>query len=183
MNKNKRPHNYYKVNADTEVGKQLQALMDKCDEVSEQARQWAEKQGATSYLESPEGIAGGIAALEIENCLDKEGFERIVMPNNDVIFMPLEGSDLEKEMYALPIVSETEFINILKFKPRVNSKGQKMPFTFGNTTPICFKHLGMWYVDMPYECEADGLREAKEKEFYRRRMAAMNTQDTEDTFS
>ena len=179
MNK---PHNYYKVNADTEVGKQLQALMDKCNEVSEQARQWAEAHGAASYYESPEGIAGGISALEFETSPLPEGWEQIELPPSDGrvgVVLPVENSDLEKEMYALPIVSETEFINILKFKPRVNSKGQKMPFTFGNTTPICFKHMGMWYVDMPYECEAEGLREAKEKEFYRRKMAAMNTQDTE----
>lgn len=182
MNKNKRPHNYYKVNADTEVGKQLQALMDKCDEVSEQARKWAEKHGATSYYESPEGIAGGISALEFETLPLPEGWEQIELPPSDGrvgVGLPVEGSDLEKDMYALPIVSETEFINILQFKPRMNSKGLKMPFTFGNSTPVCFKHIGMWYVDMPYECEAEGVKPCAEKEFYRRRMAAMNTQKEE----
>lgn len=170
----KRPHHYYKVATSTETGTNLQALMDKCDEVSEQARQWAEKQGATSYLESPEGIAGGIAALEIENCLSKEGLERVVMPNGGVIFMPAPDSELEKEMYALPIVSETEFIHILQLKPRLDSKGKQMPFTFGNTTPVCFKHNDYWYVDMPYECAAQDIVTVEEKEFYCSRLAALN---------
>ena len=186
MNKNKRPHNYYKVNADSEVGKQLQALMDKCNEVSEQARQWAEKHGATSYYESPEGIAGGISALDFGTSPIPDGWEQIELPPSDGrvgVGLPKEGSLEEQEMYALPIVSETEFIAILQFKPRVNSKGQRMPFTFGNTTPICFKHMGMWYVDMPYECEAEDVHPCTEKDFYRRRMAAMNTQDTEESFS
>lgn len=177
MEKN-RPHNYYKMPADTEVGKQLQALMDKCNEVSEQARQWAEAQGATSYIESPEGIAGGIAAVEFSDSRSSsDKWDKVETPHGEVYYLPKEGSDLEKEMYALPIVSETEFIAILKFKPRINSKGQSLPYTFGDTTPLCFKHMGMWYVDMPYECEAEGLTVTTEKEFYRRRLAATNTMD------
>lgn len=174
----KRPHNYYKCLDTSEVGKALQALMDKCNEVSETARQWAERHGATSYIESPEGIAGGIAAVEFATVPDASAsgseWDRVETPQGEVYYLPLEGSDLEKEMYALPIVSETEFINILHFKHRLNSKGQPLPFTFGNTTPLCFRHMGMWYVDMPYECEASDLKPCTEKEFYRRRMAATN---------
>lgn len=169
-----RPHFFYKAWHESEVAKQLQAFTDKCNEVSETARLWAEKQGATSYIESPDGMAGGIAALEIENCISKEGFERVVMPNGNVIFMPEPDSDLEKEMYALPIVSEAELINILGMKPRVNSKGQSLPITFGDTTPIVFLHHGFWYVDVPYECEKEGLERIAEKEFYRRHFAAIN---------
>lgn len=164
-----RPHYCYKTDADTEVGKQLKEFIDRCNEASETARQWAEKQGATSYIESPEGMAGGIAALEIENCLGREGFERIVMPNGNVIFMPESDSELEKEMYALPIVSEAELIRILRFKPRTNSKGKTLPFTFGNQTPVLFVHNDKWYVDMPYECQAEGLHRVDEKRFERYR--------------
>lgn len=175
MNK---PHNFYKVLATSETGKALQALMDKCNEVSETARQWAERQGATSYYESPEGIAGGIVLLEFENEIPV-GFEPIPLPREGGQggALPIEGSDLEKEMFSLPVVSETEFINILHFKPRLNSKGKPMPFTFGNSTPVCFLYKDHWYVDMPYECEAEGMETIEEKEFYRRRMAALNTQD------
>lgn len=153
--------------------------MDKCDEVSEQARQWAAKQGATSYYESPEGIAGGISALEFGTLPLPEGWEQIELPPSDGrvgVGLPKEGSDLEKEMYALPIVSETEFINILQFKPRLNSKGKSLPFTFGNATPVCFLHHGWWYVDMPYECDAESLTRIDDREFYRRKMAATNEQ-------
>ena len=177
MNKNK-PHNFYKTWADSIVGQQLKALMDKCNEVSEQARLWAERQGATSYIESPEGIAGGIVLLEFENEIPV-GFEPIPLPREGGQggALPIEGSELEKEMYALPVVSETEFIRILQFMPRFNSKGKPMPITFGNTTPVCFFYRGWWYMDMPYECEADSLTRMDEKMFYRARMAALNTQE------
>lgn len=170
-----KPHNYYKVPTASETGKQLQSLMAKCDEVAEIARKWAETQGASTYIESPEGIAGGIVALEFPNTIRKSGYDRVTSPDGAVYFLPEEDSDLEKEMYALPIVSETEFIAILKFKPRTNSKDKPLPYTFGKETPIVFLHNDFWYVDMPYECQAEGIIPTTEKDFYRRKMAAINT--------
>lgn len=173
----KRPHHFYKTWRYGNTGVALSRLMDKCNEVSEQARQWAEAQGATSYIESPEGIAGGIAAVEFSDSMSSSDmWDRVETPHGDVFYLPKEGSDLEQEMYALPIVSETEFINILHFKHRLNSKGKPLPFTFGNETPVVFLIHDYWYVDMPYECEAEDIEAVEEKEFYRRRMAATNLQ-------
>lgn len=171
-----RPHYYYKTLATTEVGKMLQDFINRCNDASETARQWAEKQGATSYIESPEGMAGGIAALEIENCLGKEGFERIVMLNGNVVFLPEADSELEKEMYALPIVSESELIRILQFKPRLNSKGKLLPVTFGDQTPVVFLCGDYWYVDVPYECLADGLVSIKPHKFISKQNAVSQHQ-------
>lgn len=169
----KKPHFYYKATADSSVGQQLKALMDKCNEVSEQARLFAERVGATSYIESPDGLAGGIAALEIDNCLGKEGLERVVMPNGNAVFLPSEGSDLEKEMFALPIVSESELISIFQFKPRVTSFGKPLPFTFGHQTPIVFLFNGYWYADMPYESLSIDVVSIDEKQFHRKKLSAV----------
>lgn len=172
----KRPHNYYKIHESSETGKNLQSFVDKCNEVSETARQWVEKQGGSSYFESPDGMSGGVSAVEFENTIAKEGWERVEGLNGVSAFFPVEGSELEKEMYALPIVSEAELIKILHFLPRMNSKGKAMPFTFGNTTPVLFVYNGYWYVDVPYECKHEDIEPIAEKEFLRRRMAATNLQ-------
>lgn len=171
----KRPHYFYKTPATSVVGQQLQQYINRCDEASEKARQWAEKQGATSYIESPQGMAGGIAALEIENCVSKEGLERIVMPNGNVIFIPEPDSELEHEMFSLPIVSEVELIAILHLRPRIGSNGKKLPITFGDQTPILFLYRDYWYFDVPYESQAQEVSLIPEKEFYRRRLSALNT--------
>ena len=77
---------------------QLQVFVDQCADAAEQARKWAEKQGADHYIESPKGMAGGIIAVEFDNTIAKEGWERIDTPTGDVYFLPAEGSAMEKEM-------------------------------------------------------------------------------------
>ena len=42
----KKPHYYYKVSAESNVGRDIQALMTRCQEAEEQALEWAKKQGA-----------------------------------------------------------------------------------------------------------------------------------------
>ena len=172
----KRPHNYYRIGSASETGEFIQSFVEKCNEVSETARRWVEKQGGSSYFESPEGMSGGVSAVEFENTIAKDGWERVEGLNGLTAFFPCEGSELEKEMYALPIVSEAELIKILHFLPRMNSKGKPMPFTFGNTTPVLFAYNGYWYVDVPYECKHEDIEPIAEKEFLRRRMAATNVQ-------
>lgn len=164
MNK---PHYYYKVERECETSSLLDAFIEKCCDVSEQARQWAEKYGASSYIESPVGMAGGVVAVEFENTLGKEGWEKVEYCDGSLLFVPIADSEIESEMFALPVVSETELINILKFAPRENSKGRVMPFTFGNETPVLFKHNERWYVDMPYKCLAPGITEISRQKFLR----------------
>lgn len=170
----KKLHYYYKTTDDGHVGVALQAFMDKCAKADETARQWAEEHGASQYYESPEGMAGGVSAVEFANSVSHDGWERISTPDGRVVFMPVADSDLEKEMYALPVVSEAELIAILSFLPRKTDKGLPLPFTFGNTTPIVFLHHGYWYVDVPYESGDLSMVSIDGKEFYRRRMAATN---------
>ena len=57
MGKDTRPHNYLKIAEESETGKKLKAFLAECSEASEKARIWAEKQGADTYYESPEGFA------------------------------------------------------------------------------------------------------------------------------
>ena len=68
----KKPHYYYKVSAESHVGRDIQAFMTRCQEAEEQALEWAKKQGAEHYYESPEGMAGGVGD---EHKRDKAGID------------------------------------------------------------------------------------------------------------
>ena len=169
-----RPHYYFKVTDDGLVGSRLQAFMDSCAAAEEKAREWVKKQGASNYYESPDGMAGGVAAVEFDNTLAKKGWEHISAADGTVFFFPEQGSDLEREMFTLPVVSELNLISILSLVPARDSKGRILPFSFGDATPVVFRHHGYWYLDVPY-CSADSsVMSIEEKEFYRRRMPAMN---------
>lgn len=170
----KRPHYYYRFAKDTATGKQLQTFFAACADAQEQARVWAEKQGAKSYFESTNGMAGGVTLVEFENCIAKEGWEKMTAPDGSVFFYPAPDSPLEKEMMALPVVSEMKLIPILSFMERKTKDGRPLPFTFGDETPIIFLHHGFWYVDIPYESEAEGAERIEERAFFVRKMAATN---------
>ncbi len=171
--KNK-PHYYYRFAEESNTGKQLQAFFAACADAQEQARAWAEKQGAKSYFESANGMAGGVVLVEFENCIAKEGWEKMTAPDGSVFFYPAPDSALEKEMSALPIVSEMKLIPILSLKAKKTKTGKPVPFTFGGETPILFLHHGFWYVDVPYVSEADGAEKIEERAFFVRKMAATN---------
>lgn len=191
MGRANRPHVYMKIAAESGVGKKLQEFIANCNEVSETARQWAEKQGASSYYESPDGFAGGVAMVEFENTISKAGWKNIQQPGKEgyeptPYFVPEEGSELEKEMLALPMVNETDLIGTLQFKPKVakdkdgnaikdkDGKEKPLPFSFGDVAPAVFLHHGYYYTDVPYESMSDDCQVITEKEFLRRRMACMN---------
>lgn len=118
----KRPHYFYRIAEESEVGKHLQTFVDRCNDVSETARQWVESQGGDTYYESPNGMAGGVSAVVFNNTIAKDGWDKEMAPDGMAYFFPKEGSDLEKEMYDLPIVSETELIGILSLEPTIQSK-------------------------------------------------------------
>lgn len=183
MGKDKRPHNYLKIAEESGVGKKLKAFLTECSEASEKARAWVEKQGGDIYYESPEGFAGGVSMVEFPTAISKEGWKSIQVPTKDGwqsthLFVPEEDSDLENEMVSLPVVSETALIAILQFKPKMakgkDGKEVQLPFTFGNATPAIFLHHGFFFTDVPYESMSNDCQPISEKEFLRRRMAAVN---------
>lgn len=185
MGRTTRPHVYLKIAEDSEVGKKLKGFVAECNEASERARAWVEKQGGDSYYESPDGFAGGVAMVEFQNTICKDGWKNVKQPTkkgweSTPCFVPEEGSDAEKEMFALPIVNESVLIDILRFKPKTakdkNGNEFPLPFTFGNLAPILFLHHGFWYTDVPYASLSGDCQEITEKEFYRRQMAATNEQ-------
>lgn len=165
---------YYTAFAVSETGKRLQEFMNKCAVAEEQARQWAEKMGADHYYESPNGMAGGVVAVEFDNTMSKEGWEMFATPGGRALFYPEPDSDIEKEMFDLPVVSEMELIGILSFVHDKKKEGQLPMYTFGNETPIIFLHHGLWYIEVPYQSADATLTPITEKEFYRRRLAAVN---------
>lgn len=183
MERSNKPHNYLKIAEESETGKKLKAFIAECNEASEKARAWVEQQGGDTYYESPEGFAGGVAMVEFKNTIHKEGWKNVQVPTKDgwqstSLFTPDEGSELEKEMMALPIVNEASIISILQFKPKMakdkEGKEVSLPFTFGNTTPVLFLHHGFFYTDVPYESTSEDCQAITEKEFLRRKMAAVN---------
>ena len=148
--------------------------MNCCQEAEEQALEWVKKQGAEHYYESPEGMAGGVGAVEFADTTEREGWDKEVSHEGRVFFFPIEGSDLEREMNALPVVSEAELFAILNLQPKRTKDNLPLPMTFGNSTPIIFLHDGYWYADVPYVSSDMALTKIEEKEFYRRKMAAIN---------
>lgn len=172
----KRPHYFYRIAEESEVGKHLQTFVDRCNDVSETARQWVESQGGDTYYESPNGMAGGVSAVVFNNTIAKDGWDKEMAPDGMAYFFPKEGSDLEKEMYDLPIVSETELIGILSLEPTKTPSGLPLPFSFGSQTPVLFLYRNHWYVDVPYSSGSHDCEPTTEKIFYRRKMAAINAQ-------
>ena len=171
----KKPHYYYKVSAESHVGRDIQAFMTRCQEAEEQALEWAKKQGAEHYYESPEGMAGGVGCVEFADVGEHDGWDREETPDGRVLYFPVVGSDLEEEMNALPVVSEAELFGILDLQPKRAKDNLPLPMTFGNNTPIIFLHHGYWYADVPYVSANVTLVQIEEKEFDRRKMAAINT--------
>lgn len=170
----KKPHYYYRISATSELGEKLQTFFNKCQEAQEKSREWAEKQGASSYYESPEGMAGGVVAVEFADTIERDGWDKEVAPDGRVFFFPVEGSDLEKEMNALPVVSEVELITIFSLQPKRTKENLPLPMTFGDSTPIVFLHHGYWYADMPYVSADLSVERIVEQVFYRHKMAATN---------
>lgn len=171
-----KPHYFYKVSVDKKVARDIQTFMYRCQDVEQTALNWARKQGAEHYYESPEGMAGGVGAVEFADTTGRDGWDKEVSPDGRVLFFPMEGTDLEKEMAALPVVSEAELIGILNLQPKRTKENLPLPMSFGNRTPIVFLHQGYWYMDVPYVSADMTLTQIEEKEFYRRKMAAINEQ-------
>ena len=167
-----KPHYYYKVAAESNVGRDIQAFMTRCQEAEEQALEWVKKQGAEHYYESPEGMAGGVGAVEFADTTGRDGWDKEVSPDGRVFFFPIEGSDLDKEMNALPVVSEVELFGILNLQPRRTKDNLPLPMTFGNTTPIIFKYKDYWYVDVPYKSNDSNVALIDEDYFNRQKRLA-----------
>ena len=170
-----KPHYYYKVSAETNVGRDIQAFMNRCQEAEEQALDWVKIQGAEHYYESPEGMAGGVGCVEFDDKVEHDDWDREETPDGRVLYFPVVGSDLEKEMNALPVVSEAELFGILDLQPNRTKDNLPLPMTFGDNTPILFQHEGYWNADVTYVSGNSALTKIEEKELYRRKMAAIHT--------
>lgn len=149
-----KPHYFYQIKKDSEVGAALADFSERCAEAQRIALEWAKRVGAQHWYESPDGFAGGVAAVEFEDNGDRAGWDRIENRQGQVFYIPAACTALEQEMFALPVVSETELITILDLKPVFTKEGFPLPFTFGHSTPIVFPLNGHWYVDVPYESRA-----------------------------
>ena len=169
-----KPHYYYKVSAESNVGRNIQAFMNRCQEAEEQAIEWVKTQGADHYYESPTGMAGGVGAVEFADNADHDGWDKEETPDGRVLYFPVVGTDLEKEMNALPVVSEAELFAILALQPRRTKDNLPLPMTFGNTTPIIFRYKDYWYVDAPYKSNDSNVVLIDEQYFNRQKRLAIS---------
>nr|DAI89013.1 MAG TPA: hypothetical protein [Caudoviricetes sp.] len=172
----KKPRFYYKTPSDSETGQMLTEFFDRCKAAEDQACQWAKQQGASHYYESPNGMAGGVSGVEFGCASRKEGWEKITLRDGNAMFVPVEGSSLAQQMSALPVVNEMDLVRIFRFLPSSNGGDSMLSFTFGDKTPVMFLHQGFWYADMPYESGREDVIAVGEKEFYRKKYAAINMQ-------
>lgn len=168
----KKPHYYYKVSAESNVGRDIQAFMTRCQEAEEQALEWVKKQGAEHYYESPEGMAGGVGCVEFADKAEHCDWDREETPEGRVLYFPAVGSALEEEMKALTVVSEAELFAILDLQPKRTKDNLPLPMTFGNSTPIVFLHQGCWYADVPYESGSADMQKISETKFQKRLRSA-----------
>lgn len=164
--KSKKPHYYYKYPKDSATGQMLETFFKACADAQEQARQWVEQQGGDTYMESPDGMAGGVSLVEFDEQDAPDGWERMDVPGGDVYWYPAPDSVLEQEMFALPVVSETKLIPILSLRPPVSKDGKPRPLTFGDKTPVVFRFGGYWYADVPYQSEAPEATSVSEADFH-----------------
>ena len=121
-------------------------------------------------------MAGGVGAVQFADSAEHDGWDKEVILDGSVLYFPVEGSDLEKEINTLPVVSEAELFGILDLQPKRTKDNLPLPMTFGNSTPIIFLHEGYWYADVPYVSANVTLAVIEEKEFYRCKMTAMKEQ-------
>ena len=138
----KKPHYFYKVSATSDVGREIQNYMNRCRDAEQQALEWAKKHGAEHYYESPDGMAGGVGAVEFADSSERDGWDKEMSPDGRVFFFPMAGTDLEKEKNALPVVSEAELIGIFSLQPKRTKNNLPLPMTFGDSTPVVFLHQG-----------------------------------------
>ena len=96
-------------------------------------------------------MAGGVGCVEFADKAEHDDWDMEETPDGRVLYFPVVGSDLEKEMNALPVVSEAELFGILNLQPKRTKDNLPLPMTFGNTTPIIFRYKDYWYVDAPYK--------------------------------
>ena len=169
-----KPHYYYKVSAESNVGRNIQAFMNRCQEAEEQAIEWVKTQGADHYYESPTGMAGGVGAVEFADNADHDGWDKEETPDGRVLYFPVVGSDLEEEMNDLPVVSEAELFGILDLQPKRTKDNLPLPMTFGNTTPIIFRYKDYWYVDAPYKSNDSNVVLIDEQYFNRQKRLAIS---------
>ena len=71
-----KPHYYYQIRKDSEVGAALANFSERCVEAQRIALEWAKRVGAKHWYESPDGFAGGVAAVEFDDNGDRAGPDR-----------------------------------------------------------------------------------------------------------
>ena len=86
-----KPHYFYQIKKDSEVGAALADFSERCAEAQRIALEWAKRVGAQHWYESPDGFAGGVAAVEFDDNGDRAGWDRIENRQGQVFYMPAAG--------------------------------------------------------------------------------------------
>lgn len=186
---------FYKTDAESQLGKAITAFFEKCNDVTKQAEEFVASCGASEYLESPLGMAGGVSFVifpdnvtpdaavwrkvninGVGECYDvnvPDDFDPAKVRERDQDAQPLTIAEhIELARIDLPVCSEVELAAMMR--PKIIVKDGKVVPQVMTETPSIFHSNKCWYIAVPFECEADDLQSIQEKTFYRRRLATLN---------
>ncbi len=162
-------HHYYKFTSESPSGTRLTEFITTAAKTEKLAEEYRDRYNADGYMESTMGFSGGVSALIFNKHEVPEHWE--LVPGTEDIYIP-DNEDLFREMLAVPCMPIMPLLAILKPKAQIRSLRK---------TPTMFLYNGNWYVQTIYELSPDieDVEIITEKEYFRRQMAYINTQDKE----
>ena len=156
---------FYSCAEDSELGKALREILDKCNEADKAAESWAKKHHATAYLDAGIHMAGGVTFCEFQNeplptlwkraedFIDTELYEPNVPDDLDLRELkqrqkdgkPLTDAErLELERLALPTVDGAVLLGALGAETG-DARGTDI-------LPAFFLCEGKWWIGASYAC-------------------------------
>ena len=156
---------FYSCAADSELGKALREILDKCNEADKAAEAWAKKHHATAYLDAGIHMAGGVTFCEFQNeplptlwkraedFIDAKLYEPNVPDDLDLRELkqrqkdgkPLTDAErLELERLALPTVDGAVLLGALGAETG-DARGTDI-------LPAFFLCEGKWWIGASYAC-------------------------------
>ena len=156
---------FYSCAEDSELGKALREILDKCNEADKAAEAWAKKHHATAYLDAGIHMAGGVTFCEFQNeplptlwkrsedFIDAKLYEPNVPDDLDLRELKQREKDgkpmtdaerLELERLALPTVDGAVLLGALGAETG-DARGTDI-------LPAFFLCEGKWWIGASYAC-------------------------------
>ena len=169
---------FYSCAADSNLGKALRDILDKCNSADKAADEWAKEHHATAYVDSGIHMAGGVALCEFaneplptlwkraEDFIDSELYEPNVPDDLDLRELKQRQKDgkpitdaerLELERLALPTVDGAVLLGALGAETG-DARGTDI-------LPAFFLSEDRWWIGASYECSNPDLEPITENTY------------------